>query len=652
MKRAVPLAITAACGFVLIVAHFSPYTESWGEVTMIWFDILASIAFLLGGGNLLKIHLKRISDQAAGWAYSLITIVAFVVTLGVGLAKLGAPPAARQEYYGETFARLPVEDFPQTYSVEGTIPEKTVDARLPSSAIRQLREVDGRLVFRGWMTGDQKSDLLEYKEQLRWRCAVERLHRAAQPPEPLAGKVLYHVDHEALAFKGHMTEDDRAALAALGESDAWHAAVEELFTKSQEQTKAFVGYVPPGFDSEQATEISPALSFDRRNRVLGILGPMSVDQRDALKRQFPLARPLPETGARRAALLAKIESLGTLSEKQVEAFHAVLDGGWTVEQLVKAVDVAGRGEEEKKTACEMLAEQKRGPAIVGPNRPKGPDRRLSEPQVAMLEGVVASAKPLTARRIRQALRHAPVVATTPLGAAAVFKLLVRPPPEALASAACFAAAAPAMRVLDGLNDKQAAALEAFLVVVPTRAEQRRDLCLAMMKAGPLTDAQRNGLLEGYRDELAWKTSVNTLFAEAHQRKFPWSGDYRAAGTPFWWLYEYAFKPLTATMFAMLAFYVASAAFRAFRAKNLEATLLLATAFLILLGRTFAGAVATAWLPDWLSGLRIESLSVTIMQVFNTAGTRAIMIGIALGIASTSLKVLLGIDRSYLGSGDE
>jgi hypothetical protein len=37
-----------------------------------------------------------------------------------------------------------------------------------------------------------------------------------------------------------------------------------------------------------------------------------------------------------------------------------------------------------------------------------------------------------------------------------------------------------------------------------------------------------------------------------------------------------------------------------------------------------------------------------MSVFNTAGNRAIMIGIALGIVATSLKVLLGIDRSYLG----
>lgn len=134
--------------------------------------------------------------------------------------------------------------------------------------------------------------------------------------------------------------------------------------------------------------------------------------------------------------------------------------------------------------------------------------------------------------------------------------------------------------------------------------------------------------------------------------FPLSGEYRELGSPFWWLYEYAFKPLTATMFAMLAFYIASAAFRAFRAKNIEAILLLSTAFIILLGRTFAGVFLTSWMPDFLSGLKIENLTIYIMSVFNTAGNRAIMIGIALGIASTSLKVLLGVDRSYLGTGEE
>lgn len=138
-------------------------------------------------------------------------------------------------------------------------------------------------------------------------------------------------------------------------------------------------------------------------------------------------------------------------------------------------------------------------------------------------------------------------------------------------------------------------------------------------------------------------------------EYAWSGQYRQLGSPFWYLYQYAFAPLTATTFALLAFYVASASFRAFRAKNLEASLLLGTAFIILLGRTFAGVALTSWIDPsvwsgfrYFTGLRLENLTVYIMSVFNTAGNRAIMIGIALGIVSTSIKVLLGIDRSYMG----
>jgi hypothetical protein len=129
----------------------------------------------------------------------------------------------------------------------------------------------------------------------------------------------------------------------------------------------------------------------------------------------------------------------------------------------------------------------------------------------------------------------------------------------------------------------------------------------------------------------------------------WSGDYIEQGAPFWWTFAYIIVPITATMFALLAFYVASAAFRAFRAKNLEASLLLGTAFIILLGRSYAGTVLTGWVPDEYAALTLPGLTDTIMGVFNTAGQRAIMIGIALGIAATSLKILLGIDRSYLGS---
>jgi len=135
---------------------------------------------------------------------------------------------------------------------------------------------------------------------------------------------------------------------------------------------------------------------------------------------------------------------------------------------------------------------------------------------------------------------------------------------------------------------------------------------------------------------------------------PWGiqGDIDEPGSGFHTMYEYVFNPLSATMFALLAFYVASAGYRAFRAKNLEATVLLVSAFIILLGRTFLGVLLTAWLPDSLSFLRIPELTNWIMKTPNLSGQRAIMIGIALGIISTSLKLILGIERSYLGADKE
>ena len=131
--------------------------------------------------------------------------------------------------------------------------------------------------------------------------------------------------------------------------------------------------------------------------------------------------------------------------------------------------------------------------------------------------------------------------------------------------------------------------------------------------------------------------------------YAWSGYYLEEGSGMWWIYQHMIVPLTSTMFAMLAFYVATAAFRAFRAKNTEATLLLITAGIVLLGRTYAGVwLFESWLPDSLLWLRFDNLTVWIMEVPNTGGTRAITIGIALGVVATSLRILLGVDRSYLG----
>lgn len=107
-------------------------------------------------------------------------------------------------------------------------------------------------------------------------------------------------------------------------------------------------------------------------------------------------------------------------------------------------------------------------------------------------------------------------------------------------------------------------------------------------------------------------------------------------TPFAWASNYLFTPLQATMFSLLAFYIASAAFRAFRARNVEATILLVAAVVVMLGRIPVGEGVFGRFTEWL------------MQIPNGAAQRGIIIGAALGAASLSLRVILGIERSYLG----
>ncbi|KPJ49879.1 MAG: hypothetical protein AMJ41_02145 [candidate division Zixibacteria bacterium DG_27] len=153
----------------------------------------------------------------------------------------------------------------------------------------------------------------------------------------------------------------------------------------------------------------------------------------------------------------------------------------------------------------------------------------------------------------------------------------------------------------------------------------------------------------YKRGKDWPYSVVTVagFLLITIAGFFFSGgrQFQNPGTPFDYIYVNIFTPLSATMFALLAFFVASASYRAFRARTREATLLLLAGFFVMLGRVPVGDLITQWLPV---GYRLSNLTDWIMNVPQTAGQRAIMIGIALGIMSTSLRVILGIERTITG----
>ncbi len=124
--------------------------------------------------------------------------------------------------------------------------------------------------------------------------------------------------------------------------------------------------------------------------------------------------------------------------------------------------------------------------------------------------------------------------------------------------------------------------------------------------------------------------------------------FQAATTRFTWLYDQVYAPMQSAMFALLAFFIASAAFRAFRIRTVEAALLAVAALVVMLGRVPLGNVLTAGLPpEW----RLQGIAEWIMAVPQAAAKRAILIGAALGVMATGLRVILGIERSYL-SGEE
>jgi hypothetical protein len=107
------------------------------------------------------------------------------------------------------------------------------------------------------------------------------------------------------------------------------------------------------------------------------------------------------------------------------------------------------------------------------------------------------------------------------------------------------------------------------------------------------------------------------------------------------MYRNFYTPMSATMFSLLAFFIASAAFRAFRIRSTEALLLAIAAFILMIGRVPIGNLIHPMVPevaDWL------------MEVPQNAAKRGILIGAALGVMATGIRLILGIEKTY-GSGE-
>ncbi len=148
-----------------------------------------------------------------------------------------------------------------------------------------------------------------------------------------------------------------------------------------------------------------------------------------------------------------------------------------------------------------------------------------------------------------------------------------------------------------------------------------------------------------RKQEGWGYSIVTLSVMAIMLSFggPWGTIQE--GSAFNWVFLNVQVPLQSTMFSLLAFFIASAAYRAFRLRSLEAGMLLISAIIVMLGRVPLGQLLTRGLPEQAT---LPWLTETIMAYPNMAAFRGILMGAALGVMAMGLRVILGIERSYLG----
>lgn len=104
--------------------------------------------------------------------------------------------------------------------------------------------------------------------------------------------------------------------------------------------------------------------------------------------------------------------------------------------------------------------------------------------------------------------------------------------------------------------------------------------------------------------------------------------------------------LEATMFSLIAFYIVSAAYRAFRIRSTEAALMMAAAAVIMLALVPVGVSITDWIPQghFLSFLRVERIGYWLLVWPNMAAQRAIGFGIAVGALATGLRIWLSLER--------
>jgi hypothetical protein len=108
-------------------------------------------------------------------------------------------------------------------------------------------------------------------------------------------------------------------------------------------------------------------------------------------------------------------------------------------------------------------------------------------------------------------------------------------------------------------------------------------------------------------------------------------------------YEAFFTPLGSAMFSLLAFYIATAAYRSFRVRSLEAFVMMALAIIVMLGQIPHGVRYIPELPQWRFWL---------LSNISTPAFRAITFGSLIAGLAMAVRMWLSMEKSPFSSDSE
>ncbi|MGI8922965.1 MAG: hypothetical protein ACR2HJ_02820 [Fimbriimonadales bacterium] len=112
------------------------------------------------------------------------------------------------------------------------------------------------------------------------------------------------------------------------------------------------------------------------------------------------------------------------------------------------------------------------------------------------------------------------------------------------------------------------------------------------------------------------------------------------------LFQRGLLAMDAAMFSLIGFFILSAAYRAFRIRSIEASILMATALVVLLMFVPIALMLTSGLdPNSFQGnFRIDSVGMWLLSTINVPAIRAIDLGLGLGLLAMALRIMLGLEK--------